>query len=346
MKMMKSVAVMAPEIVRIVDDVPVPELQEYEALVRILTCGFCNGTDMQVIKGTLPEHEGMGRFPTLLGHEAMGEVVALGRKVKYISEGDHFLHPNLRANPGNGYTRTYGGMSDYGLVADHRAMLEDGIVGDLPFYKKFFALPKWIGEDDGAVFLSLCEGLSAARNFGVFSGCHIAVYGAGPMGLALMKYQRLLGAEEIVAIDCIQGRLESARRICSVDKIVNNDSRPALEVLGEGSFDIVVDAVGTPQILFEGTKLLKPGGKLCSMGVLKKEAMEINVTKLQNNTMLHMLNLPYGEYDVMEENLDLIQKGKVNPKDFYSHVVPRAEITECIRLVREKQALKVVLKIA
>jgi threonine dehydrogenase-like Zn-dependent dehydrogenase len=139
--LMKSVAVTAPGTVKVVNDVPIPEPGDYEALVRVKACGFCNGTDYQIINGTLPAHEGMKALPTLLGHEGSGEVVEVGCKVRYIKAGDRYIHPNLRANPGNGYTSTYGGMSDFGLVADHRAMLEDGYTGPLPFYKKFYRMP-------------------------------------------------------------------------------------------------------------------------------------------------------------------------------------------------------------
>ena len=66
---MKAAAVLGTEDVQIVDNVPIPQPGPYEALVRVHACGFCNGTDFQIIRGTLPAHEGMKPFPTLLGHE-------------------------------------------------------------------------------------------------------------------------------------------------------------------------------------------------------------------------------------------------------------------------------------
>ncbi len=343
--MMKSVAVLAPGVVKLVHNVPIPEPEDYEALVRIRACGFCNGTDLQIINATLPAHEGMQPLPTLLGHEAAGEVVAVGKKARNIKVGDRFLHPNLRMDPGNGYTRAYGGLSDYGLVADHPAMIEDGYTGPLPFYKKFHRIPDGFDFVDAGVVLSLCESMSAARNFGAGPGKRIVVYGAGPMGLALMKYMRLLGADEIVAVDRDPARLDRAAALCGLDRTVNNAEESVTDALGGGKYDIVVDAAGFSEILLEGSRLLKPFGRVCSMGVLKRGDTNIDVTRLQNNTLFQLLNLPYGEYDLMEENFALMAEGKINPKDFYSHVMPREEIHECIRLVKERKALKVILTI-
>lgn len=88
---------------------------------------------------------------------------------------------------------------------------------------------------------------------------------------------------------------------------------------------------------------MKPGGKVGSMGVLRSNDLLVDTSRLQDNTSLHMLNFPYGEYAIMDETISLIESGKVNPKDFYSHVLPYTQIHEAMRLVQSKEALKVIL---
>ena len=56
-----------------------------------------------------------------------------------------------------------------------------------------------------------------------------------------------------------------------------------------------------------------------------------------------MLNFPYGEYDIMDETIALIENGDVNPKDFYSHVIDYHDFDTALRLVHEKKAIKVIL---
>ena len=61
------------------EDIPMPEMGEYDALVKTVGCGICNGTDLKLAKGHL---KGFGTYPAVLGHEAVGRVIRTGRKVK------------------------------------------------------------------------------------------------------------------------------------------------------------------------------------------------------------------------------------------------------------------------
>ena len=102
MEYMKAIAVMGPNDIRVVDDVPKPVLGDYEALVKVHACGFCNGTDMQIITGTGGDlGNSVSIYPTVLGHEGAGEVVAVGKKVRHIHVGERWLHPNLYPDVGN-----------------------------------------------------------------------------------------------------------------------------------------------------------------------------------------------------------------------------------------------------
>ena len=341
---MKAVVVVEAGKVEIRDDVPKPVPIDYECLVKTHACGFCNGTDLQVIAGTIEESGGFMGFPTVLGHEGSSEVIQLGSKVRHIQMGDRFIHNNLRPDVGNGYTKTYGSMAEYGLVVDHQAMLEDGYTPDqIPFWKKQKQFPNDIDFIDAAMLLSLAESHSAAANFGTKEGDHVLIYGSGPMGTALALFMKLIGAEKVVIVDSVPERLENARRVAHVDQTVNFAEIPLKEAVGEELFDLVVDAVGRSSILTEGSQYLKPFGKVCSLGVLRNDDMMINVGKLKWNTSLHMLNWPYGEYDIMPETIRMIQEGRLNPKDFYSHVLPYTEVNKAAELVRTRQALKVIL---
>ena len=105
--------------VQVVDNVPIPEPGDYEMLVKVHACGFCSGTDFHIINGRMTKKERFFGFPTILGHEGAGEVVKLGKKVRNYKLGDRFIHPNLRPEVGNGYTKTFGGMAEYGLSLIH-----------------------------------------------------------------------------------------------------------------------------------------------------------------------------------------------------------------------------------
>ena len=341
MEMMQAIAVLSPGNVKVVNDVPKPIPGAYEALIKVHACGICSGTDSQIIAGTL--ENGFGGYPTILGHEGAGEVVAVGSKVRHIKIGDRYIHPNLHPDVGNGYSKTHGSMAQFGLVCDRQAMLEDGYAEEQVPFSKQHAFPKTMSYVDASVLLSLAECHSAAKNFGAGPDMDILIYGAGPMGIALAMFCRLSGARTIVQVDSIPERLEMAQRIAKVDLTVNFAQQDIRDALAGQKFDLVIDAVGLTSILYEGSTLLKPGGKVGSLGVLKNNDRMIDTSRLQCNTSLHMLNFPYGEYDIMNETIALIESGKIDPKNFYSHVVDYHEIDAALALVREKKAIKVIL---
>lgn len=343
MEYMKAIAVMAPGVVRVVDDVPKPVLGDYEALIKVHTCGFCNGTDMQIIRGTGGDlGNGVSLYPTVLGHEGAGEVIAVGKKVRHIHVGERWIHPNLYPNVGNGYTKTHGSMAQYGMVSDNQAMLEDGFSErDFPWVKQH-RFPDTISYEDAGVLLSLAESHSAAKNFGVTEGTEVLIYGAGPMGISLALFCGLRGGH-VTQIDKIQDRLELAKRIAKTEHTICSSVEDVDEALHGKKFDVAIDIVGHTDIIYEATRHLKPGGRVGSMGVLQSSDLMIDTSRLQDNTCLHMLNFPYGEYAIMDETIALIEAGKVDPKDFYSHVLPYEKIDEAIELTRTKQALKVIL---
>ena len=342
-KNMKAIAVVKPGKTLIVNDVLKPEIKEYEALVRIRTCGFCNGTDMQIINGTITEEEGLKAYPTLLGHEGCGEVIKLGSKVRNIKIGDKFIRPDTPYNYGK-YTCTYGNMAEYAVATDRQAMKEDGIPEkQIPSDANCTKIPDEITFEDGAVMLSLLECYSAVKNFRLQPGMDVLVFGAGPMGLGVVGCLNAIGAGKVVLVDAVEERLAYAREHFNVDRTINITTEKIEDVVERCTFDAVMDLVGSSKVLMEGTHYLKQGGTLCGMGVLRKDDALINVTKLQNNTSLHMLNLPYRRMNYINEITDLIQQGKIHLKHFYSHVLPAEEIEECLRLINSKEALKVVL---
>ena len=327
---------------KLVTDVPVPEIGPYEALVRMKSCGFCNGTDFHIIRGEMPVE--VDDFPTLLGHEGVGDIVELGSKVRNFKIGDRFMNPIIKIMPGTRYGCTWGAMCDYGIVEDHKAMIADGIEESRLNKRQLecVQIPSDFDVIDGGCLITLNECFSAAKNFDV-EGRDILVYGAGPMGLATMKYMRYLGAKSITVIDGIKERLELAKTLSGADETINYTEVDKKEALKGRLFDRVIDIVGLTSILLEGSNYLRPYGIAGSMGVLRNTDSAMDITKLKNNTLLQMLNFPYGQYEITAENIALMEKGIINAKDFYEHVKRPEDIEEVVRLVAEKKTIKVIL---
>ena len=120
-----------------IGEIPVPEIDETSALVKVLASGIC-GTDKKILHGTF---KGFDSYPCLLGHEAVGEVVKIGSKVKYLKVGDKVITPYVDKGPGK-YTTIFGAFSEYTVVHDWKAMDELGIGRGTPGFVDYYQIQK------------------------------------------------------------------------------------------------------------------------------------------------------------------------------------------------------------
>ena len=75
-----------------VEECPMPEYNECQALVKTISCGVCNGTDGKLISRTFKGFD-LDMYPVMLGHEAVGRVIEIGSKVTSFKVGDIVLIP-------------------------------------------------------------------------------------------------------------------------------------------------------------------------------------------------------------------------------------------------------------
>ena len=210
---MRGIAAVGNGKVELVRDVPIPEIGPYEALVRMKSCGFCNGTDFHIIKGEMSVE--VDAFPTLIGHEGVGDIVESRSKVRNFKVGDRFMNPVPRIIPGTWYGCTWAAMCDYTVVQDRGGNDRGRRVGIASKSKAGWRcqIPSDFDIFDGGCLITLNECFSAARNFTV-EGKDVLVYGAGLMGLATMRYMRYLGAKTITVIDGVKEGGWNWRRRC------------------------------------------------------------------------------------------------------------------------------------
>lgn len=241
------------------DDVPEPILQEpTDAIVRLTASAIC-GTDLHFVRGTVG---GMAKG-TILGHEGVGIIEALGADVRNLQVGDRVVIPSTiacgncaycragyyaqcdGANPnGKGAgTAFFGGPSSsgpfHGLQAE-KARIPFAHVG-------LVRLPSEIS-DDQAILLSdiFPTGYFGAEMAEITHGDTVAVFGCGPVGQFAIASAKLLGAARVFAIDHLEDRLRMARQQGA--EVINFDDEDPVQTLrrltnGIG-VDRAIDAVG------------------------------------------------------------------------------------------------------
>lgn len=258
------------------EEAPDPALKEpTDAVVRVDAVTIC-GTDLHILKGDVPEVQP----GTILGHEAVGEIVEVGSDVRTVRPGDRVLVSCISSCGRCSYCREgmYGQCrGGGGWILGH---LIDGTQAEyvrVPFADlSVHALPTTV---DGRDAVLLADIFPTSYEVGVLNGRvrpgdTVAVVGAGPIGLAAITTARLFSPERIVAVDLAPARLEAAKRL-GADAVV--DAREAPEQLiadltdGLGA-DVVMEAVGIPETFELCTRMVRPGGRVANIGVHGKPA--------------------------------------------------------------------------
>jgi threonine dehydrogenase-like Zn-dependent dehydrogenase len=213
-----------------VQEVEDPQLlNPRDAIVRVTTTTIC-GSDLHLYDGHMPSM----KRGDILGHEFMGEVVALGSAVETLAIGDRVVVPFAIAcgrcffckasltslcdnsNPNAIAAEALYGFSGAGLFG--YSHLFGGYAGGQAEYVRVpFAdfgpvkVPDAL-TDEQVLFLSdiFPTGYMAAENCAIQPGATVAVWGCGPVGLFAIRSALHLGAERVIAIDRIGARLAMA----------------------------------------------------------------------------------------------------------------------------------------
>jgi threonine dehydrogenase-like Zn-dependent dehydrogenase len=249
-----------------VENVPDPHIiNPRDVIVRVTLTAIC-GSDVHLYDGFIPSME----RGDILGHEFMGEVVALGQK-DGLKEGDRVVvpfpiacgrcffcqnqlysscdnsNPNaaaLEALQGYSSAGLYGYSHLYGGYAGGQAEYVRVPFGDVGPMK----VPDNV-TDEQALFLSdiLPTGYMAAENCDIKAGDTVAVWGCGPVGQFAIRCAFSLGASRVIAIDRFAERLNLAREAHAeaIDYERVDDVVEALkEKTGGQGPDSCIDAVG------------------------------------------------------------------------------------------------------
>ncbi|HYB21963.1 MAG TPA: zinc-binding dehydrogenase [Thermodesulfobacteriota bacterium] len=347
---MKAAVIVRPGQLEI-RDIPVPEIQDYQVFVEQLACGICTGTDWKLLEG---HFKGFNTYPAVLGHEAVGRVTKMGKKVRYFEIGDLVLRPGLETiGGGTSLYSGWGAFAEYGVAGDGRAMIEDGKVrpedGWNDIYLSQQKIPKEMDPAHGTMLITFKEVLSAIYRFGMRPNASLMIFGMGPVGLSFVRFTKILGLGPIIACDMESARLDLAREMGADECLDVRNTKP--EAWAKARFpeglDFIVDAVGITDLLNQAMNIIKFNGSICAYGISPRSQMNLVWENGPYNWKLHFLQWPtfQEESATHHQILNWIQMGVLDAGKFVTHVLPLDRLQEGLNLVRERKALKAVINL-
>ncbi|MFE2101642.1 zinc-dependent alcohol dehydrogenase family protein [Streptomyces sp. NPDC059468] len=328
-------------------DVPDPAVKEpTDAIVKVGVATIC-GTDLHILKGDVPEV----RPGTVLGHEAVGEIVEVGGDVRTVRPGDRVLMSCItscgrcRFCRDGSYGQCRGGG---GWILGH---LIDGTQAEyvrVPFADlSVHPLPGALRSEDAVLLADIFPTSYevGVRNGHVRPGDTVTIVGAGPIGLAAIATARLFSPERIIAVDLTPARLEAAHRL-GADAVADVHEAPAQLVadLTDGlGADVVIEAVGVPESFELCTRMVRPGGHVANVGVHGRPA-----TLHLEDLWIKNVTITTGLVDTSSTPmlLRMAAAGRLPTGQLVTHTFPLEQMEEAYEVFSragETGALKVVL---
>lgn len=312
---MKALIVHGPGDLRY-DSVDDPKIVERnDAVVRVRQCGIC-GSDLHIFHGQVP----VARARFGIGHEAMGEVVEIGRDVQKLKVGDMVMLPGAvgcgacaPCRAGDIKLCQTRPMQIYGTGQDLEGCQAEAVRVPAADFNAI-AIPEGIS-DDQAVLLTdnLPTAYGACRDAEIRPGRSVAVIGLGTIGLIAVELAILMGASVVYAIDLVPERCERAAGYGAVALDGADAAAVLREKTGNRMIDCVIDAAGGDPSMELALALVGVGGNISVLGVNGSMQFRIPIEVFINGvTIRGNFATEVGKY--IPELIPLLQKGLIAPE--------------------------------
>jgi 2-desacetyl-2-hydroxyethyl bacteriochlorophyllide A dehydrogenase len=342
---MRAVTFQAPGEVRI-DEKPDPELESPgDAIVRVDASGVC-GSDLHIYHGRVAIEPGF-----TIGHEYVGEVVAVGDEVTSVKAGDRVLGTyGTACNECFFCRRGDFHKCDNGRVFGHGKLLGElqGAQAELLLVPAADLTLREVPEgmsDEVALFAGdvMGTGYHAVVETGIGRGDTAAVLGLGPVGLCAVQAAKAAGAERVIAIDTVADRLEMARAFGAEPvHLTEEDPKAVVKAATEGrGVDAAIDAVGHPEAFDLACRLARKCGTVSATGVYA-ERMEVHMGVV----WIKALTVKTGHANVikhLDPVLDALSSGALDPSPLVTHHMKLDDASEAYDTYDRREALKIVL---
>jgi L-iditol 2-dehydrogenase len=333
-------AVIVPEVGKVeVKDVPdIKDIPEYGCLCKNLYASTCTGTDRKLINDTTPWDN---RYPGVLGHENVAEVVEVGAKVRNYKVGDIVVRPVYvyAGEERNGYAGLFGGFSEYGIVTDFAAMDADGESGYNPYSKYQAKIPSnWRDNPSAVMLITLKETFSWIQKLTPLYGKDVGIIGAGTVGLIYTNLAAVFCAKSITVMDIDSSKFAQAQKV-GADKCIDlkSEEKPV------ATFDLLIDAAGILTMIKDFIPMVRSGGTFGIYGI--DTSFSANFEGFGSGLHFAFHNSDEADPLVHETCVGLVNRGLIDLSNFHSSVMPFAKAPDAYRLLAEKKETKVVFKL-
>jgi threonine 3-dehydrogenase len=249
------------------EDVPEPEIGINDVKVRVLMTGIC-GTDLHIYEWDAWAQSTI-KVPMVIGHEFVGEIVAVGSNVSDFRVGELVS--------GEGHV-VCGRCRNCLAGRRHLCAHTQGVGVNRPgAFAEFIVLPMsniWkhsagMKLDIAAIFDPFGNAVHTALSFPVL-GEDVLVTGAGPIGIMAAAVAKHAGARYVVITDVNPYRLELAAKLgvtMAIDPRTTSLQEAQKKLGMREGFDVGLEMSGNASAFRDMLANMSHGGKIALLGI-------------------------------------------------------------------------------
>jgi len=315
------------------EEMPVPEINSREVLVKMEACGLCGSE--------LTEYYMIPRSPLVMGHEPTGTIAKVGKEVTWLKEGDRvFAHHHVgclschECNRGH-YTLCEnfrkdrlvpGGLAEYFKVPELNTRFDTLI------------LPDNISFELGTLIEPLGCTLRGLKLTPINYGDTVVIIGMGFIGLCYLALVKLSGAGKIIVTDLNDWRLEQGLKQGATHTINSGKEDPIERLMeinnGKGA-DAIFVAVPNINVWDQALAMCRKGATM-SFGTPLNPNLNWSLNPFDLWETEVKMNYTYSTSHLETAAiLDLIASGRLDVEDLITHRFGLDEVPKAINLYKQ-----------
>jgi 2-desacetyl-2-hydroxyethyl bacteriochlorophyllide A dehydrogenase len=297
-----------------------PLLQKGYAMLAVKRIGIC-GTDLHAYEGTQP----FFNYPRILGHELAAEIVEIESNDNF-SVGDRVtIIPYFNCGEciacRNGLNNCCTTINVFGVHID--GGMKEFILVPI----KYLLKTNDLSFDELALVEPLAIGVHGIRRARVNENEFVLVMGAGPIGLGVLEFAKIAGAN-VIAMDVNENRLQFCKNNLNVQHLINPSTQNVMDELKRITNNdmptVIIDATGNLKAINNAFQYLAHGGRFVLVGLQKNE-LNISHPEFHKReaTLMSSRNATMEDFTHV---LNSMRAKKVNPSTYITHKVKFEEV--------------------
>ena len=324
-----------------VQEMPIPEINENEILVKVKASGICGSDVMEWYR--------IKKAPRVLGHEITGDIVKVGENVKKYRVGERvFVSHHVPCN-----TCRYCLNDKHTLCKTlHSTNFDPGgfaeyiRVPEINVDRGVFLLPDEVSYDEGVFIEPLACVIRGFRVAEVKPGQTLLIIGSGITGLLQLKLAKAWGAKKVICVDVNEYRIKKAEEFGADLSLHAKDDVPMrVREVNDGYLaDVVIVSTGAPQAVTQAIESVDKGGTILLFAPVAPDVeLPLKMFDIWNKQIKIVSTYAGAPRDIADA-IEFLKRKSLMVEDLITHRIGLDDIQKGFDLVSEaKESIKVVV---